>query len=88
MGRNRKQRLKKRHIFSYNNGTWEALCKIEGVTYAIEVNKKMIAAGPILRFKTKSNGDIGEIIMTGNDNDPATEKITCGNTNATDKITK
>ena len=85
MGRNRKQRLKKRHIFSYNNGTWEALCKVEGITYAIEVNKKMIAGGPILRFETKPNGDIGEIMTTRNT--PATEKITCKNT-LTDKITK
>jgi len=85
MGRNRKQRLKKRHIFSYNNGTWEALCKIEGITYAIEVNKKMIAGGPILRFKTKPNGNIGEIMTTGNN--PATEKTTCTNT-LTDKIIK
>lgn len=78
MRKHRKQKLKKRHIFSYNNGTWEALCKIEGITYAIEVNKKMIAGGPILRFKTKPNGDIGEIMTTGNN--PATEKTTCTNT--------
>ena len=71
MGRNRKQRLKKREFFQYQDRTWEVLHKLNNIVYAIELSRKGLAQGAIERFQDTSGGE-----MTMTENIPAMHVMT------------
>jgi hypothetical protein len=57
MGHKRKQGFnfkKYNQSFQYEGGTWEVIHKTNETIYAIELNKKGKAGGPVLRFPNNS----------------------------------
>ena len=75
MGRNRKPRTKNKWLFSlkpeyfkYKGSMWQILHRLNGLIYAIELNSKQIAFGPIERFRTTSGGEMMITMITGRNN--------------------